>query len=776
MEDLIILSVHQIIDLVLREGDIDSRVFNIDSMQRGIQIHKNFQNKIGNQYLSEYPLKIFYNFENKVYQIQGRADGVIIDGNDVTIEEIKSTNIDLEIFYKNNKKWHLGQAMFYGFMYCYLNNLNDININLIYISQVDYKKTQNYNFSFNFLELKTFFEEALSSYVTYNNLVLSTHLNALNYCKTLSFPYFQYRKNQKEIINFVSNNIENNNNMIIEAPTGNGKTVVLLYSYLKNLEKFNKIFFLTAKEQGKEIAKNTLETLNGDVGNVKCVIITAKEKICLNDEVKCNPKKCIYARNYYNKILNILKDIILSKINILGKEEIIEIAQKNLICPFQLQYDIAKFSWVIVCDYNYVFDPFISLEENTDYENSALLIDEGHNLIKRVQDNYSSLISLNDLIDSKNIKKSDKKRVSNSLIKAVNKIISYYTTSFSEISSDYYEFEKTPSEIKKLFQNFVEKYEKLLDQDDELLNEQYFKELYMKIKAYIYCDSLLLKENFVIYYEKGNCSLNIYCLDPFSFIKEKMEQFKSISLFSATLTPIDFYNKYMFDSNAAFYCPERSFYNNQLNILVNTTNSILYKDRAKTLNDVTKLINCFCSYKKGNYLVYTPSFEYLDLIKNNFKDDNFDLLFQNKNMDFKSRDDFLEKINTINEKNVIGFCVLGGIFSESINIDNRVIRGIIVIGVGYPQINYKNEKLKQYYGDEGFKIAYLYPGMNNVIQAVGRLIRNESDYGCALLIDKRYNQQNYYSLFKNEWLPVKKITNIQTLLEQLSLFYEKINK
>lgn len=775
MENCVVLSVHQIVDLVLREGDIDSRIFNIDSMQRGILIHKNFQNKMGNEYLSEYPLKIFYNFENQTYQIQGRADGVLIDKNGVTIEEIKSTNIDLKTFYENNKKWHLGQAMFYAFMYSYLNCLNEIDIRLIYISQLDFKKTLNYQFHYSFIELRKFFDETLSSFLSFNNLVYGNKINSIKYCNDLKFPYFQYRKNQKELIKFIDTKITDNKNIIIEAPTGNGKTVVLLYGYLKNLSKFNKIFFLTAKEQGKEIAKNTLNALNEQGGNIKSVIITAKEKICLNDEIQCNPKKCIYARNYYSKIVDILKTIILSANNVFGKDEILEISRKYQICPFQLQYDMAKFCFVMVCDYNYVFDPFIAIKDNPEYNNSALLIDEGHNLIKRVQDNYSSCISFYDLTYSISIKKEDKKKVSKSLINIIKKIILFYELNFNELDEEFHELSKIPNELRKLFLNFLEKYESLL-QDDNLLNEKYFKDIYMQIKAYVYDDSLSLKENFVMYFEKSNKSLNIYCLDPFPFIKEEIRNFKSTALFSATLTPIDFYNKYIFDNGAIVYEPKQSFDNKQLNVLVNTTNSILYKDRASSIQDVINLIKAFCSYKKGNYLVFTPSFEYMDLIRRHMIDFNFDLIFQNRNMDLQSREYFLNKINSFSTNNVIGFCVLGGIFSESININNKVVHGIVVIGVGFPQVNYKNEKIKEYYGEDGFDIAYLYPGMNNVIQAVGRLIRSEEDFGSILLIDRRYNQKKYYGLFKNEWLPVKKIKDCQTLLEQLSLFYEKIDK
>ena len=780
------LSVHELVDFILRTGDIDDRYFNNETMEEGSYIHKMYQNKQGNNYLSEVSLKRSFIYQDYCFIINGRCDGIIL-GKSVTIDEIKSTNNEsLEDFFLTNEAWHLGQAEVYALIYLLDHDLENINVRLTYLSQIKKKDKL----------IKEYFytkEELINKVNSYFEKYLIFYKNDLFYKEKLHlsldrmiFPYQNKRKGQDEISDITYNAILNNEKVFIEAATGIGKTISTLWGALKGLkeDKINRIFYLTAKNSGFTPVLDQISKLKDQKIDIRTTIIYSKEKSCINkSEIKrCNPDECEFAKGYYSKLNEILLEMIKNH-SIFDDKTILEYALKYEICPFELSLDLAKVSSIIVCDYNYCFHPisylkryfdegsdksYIGEGENPDYK-FVFLIDESHNLVTRSRAMYSSKLTRGDF--EKALKELSKGK---NLAKFKNAIKSAKTT--------FDLFEKGIDESKKKEVEYLDEvlYSKLV-----LINEQSkdFKKLnYIKKKKDT--EDLLLKvyqfltiyqtydDNFKLYYLKENdgVSLNLICLDASRFINKFLYN-KSAIFFSGTLTPIDYYKKVTLgSSDYKDYSFESPYESNNLNLMIDNTISLFYKDRDRTIGTIANEILNFVSYKVGNYLIFLPSFQYLKLLKSYFEDLNYNFFFQGEISNKKEEKEIFFNFFNKNKEMNIAFCVLGGSYSEGIEIKNS-LDGICILGVGLPSICIENEYLKEYFNDNnlnGFDFAYTNPGINKVMQAIGRVIRSEEDRGSVLLIDKRYGYSTYKQIFQEKYKTIKKVdsNNISSYLKE----------
>ncbi len=772
------IGVHELVDFILRSGDIDDRYFNNETMQKGTALHLKYQEAQGIKYESEVYLKRRFDYKEYSFTLSGRCDG-IIKNKIPEIDEIKSTNLlSLEEFYEKNKEWHLGQVEIYALIYLLNNDLDRINVRLTYLSQIYKSKKLVKKFKYTKDELLNKVNDYFEKYIIYlkedhkYNDLLNESL------KNLVFPYENPRKGQIEISNIVNESIENNKITFIEAATGIGKTISVLYGALFGLKnkKINRIFYLTAKnsgflsviEQVKKIKENNL--------TLRTCIIYSKEKSCIsnNKKKKCNPEDCVFAKNYYSKLNAAILDC-LQNDYLFDYETILKYALKYEICPFEFSLDLSKLCTLIVCDYNYVFHPISYLKsyfdsydnESKDY-NICYLIDEAHNLINRSREMYSSKISLSDI--KKALKEIDKSKN----LKQIKNNLNVVKKHFESIKNT----GNKVIEVDLLETNIYDSLNKINDLSKDFKRNNYLKEslniedlllkIYQFITIYKICD-----EKFKIYYEIENndVTLNVSCLDSSSFINKILYNRPAI-LFSGTLTPINYFKKITLGSedyeNYSFDSP---YDENNLKILIDSSISLYFKDRDNTMKSVVNEIFNFISYKIGNYLIYLPSFKYINDLKEYFKDLNYNFFFQDNNSlnKIEEKDFFMNFFKNNNQMN-IAFCVLGGSYSEGVDIKNNMLNGICIVGVGLPSINYKNELLNKYFNDlelNGFNFAYTNPGINKVIQAIGRLIRNEKDKGIVLLIDKRYSFNEYKQIFN------KKFKNIENINKNNINYYLK---
>ena len=399
------LSVHQLVDFLLRTGDIDTRVFNRSSMSEGSRIHSSYQSAQGSNYMSEYPLLHRFVVEGVEITLQGRADGIIKrKSGEFIIDEIKSTVEDLQKFRDDNFEWHIGQAKCYAYLFALEQKLESISVRLTYIKQGKEKEKRIEDYYFLTAELEQYVHTLMEDYLDFYNLIFR-HIEAKNKSiQGLSFPFGKYRQGQRELAKYCYAIARNGGHLFVEAPTGIGKTMSTLFPFIKaSVEKDEtKIFYLTAKTSGKESAYNAVKILKDKGLITNDIVITAKDKICFCKGSACNPDECPYAKGYYNKIQSVLKFSLLND-STFGPEKIMQIARENEICPFEFELDLSLFCDVIICDYNYMFDPISYMQryfaEDASYH--LALVDEAHNLIDRSRDMYSSKISYKKYLEAK---------------------------------------------------------------------------------------------------------------------------------------------------------------------------------------------------------------------------------------------------------------------------------------------------------------------------------------------------------------------------------------
>ena len=778
MEKSLTLSVHQLVDFLLRTGDIDNRVFNRSSMSEGTKVHANYQAKQGSDYISEYPLLHRFVVEGVDITLQGRADGIIKRKNgEYIIDEIKSTVEDLKIFRDDNFDWHIGQAKCYALLFSLEQGLDSISVRLTYIKQGKEKEKRIEEYFFLTVELEQFVHSLMEDYLDFYNIIFR-HIEAKNKSiEGLSFPFKEYRAGQRELAKYCYAIAKNGGRFYSEAPTGIGKTMSTLYPFIKasTLDEETKIFYLTAKTPGKESAYNAVNILKDNGLICNDIVITAKDKICFSKGKACNPDECPFAKGYYNKIQAVLK-YTLANYSTFDAETIVRIARENEICPFEYELDLSLFSDIIICDYNYMFDPISYMKRYFDEDAShhLALVDEAHNLIDRSRDMYSATISHKKYLEAK---KSVRHSKHVKLKRALSKVTKLLKDGLEGREDGEHILDHFPEEVYNVFNYFLEICQDINKNEHKEMTKELL-DFYLDVNEFIrlsdyYCDKYIL----YLKVHEGLLDIHLFCLDASSFIAKTMKKVKGTVLFSATLQPIEYYIDTLGgdkkeDPRLILPSP---FPIDNLKILVAPKVSVKYKNREKSYEEVGEYINSFIKNKVGNYFIYSPSYEYMERLLSFVNLNEVEYYVQNKEMSEEEREAFLLNFKPSPEKTTLGFLVIGGAFSEGIDLVSDRLIGAVIIGIGMPRINFENDQIAQYYKNQelpGHDYAYLNPGMNKIMQAVGRVIRSEEDRGAVLLVDERYLNRQYRDLYREEWKNYEVVLSPQEVEDTLKDFYK----
>ena len=774
MNKVLKLSVHELVDFLLRTGDIDNRIYNSSTMQEGTLIHALYQSRQGGNYLSEYFLSEQFKVDGFDITLEGRADGIIDLGNSAIIDEIKSTIVPLDEYYESQKEWHLGQAKCYALMYAHEHGYTSVSIKLTYIHQID-KSTLVKTFDYLTSELEKDIENLLKEYIEFFNIIFNKKVERNETAKNLEFPFTNFRDGQKELAKYTYGIAQKGGILFVEAPTGIGKTISTLFPSVKSFatSENDKIFYLTAKNSGKEMAFNAAKLLLENGLKASAIEILAKDKVCFCPGKACNPDECPYAKDYYTKIRRIIKDSIINR-NLFATEDIIEIARHHAVCPFELSLDLSLYNDIIVCDYNYFFDPLVYLKRffDSDASNVLILVDEAHNLVPRARSMYSASF------DSFTYK-----QVKHSLIHFEHKKFKNAQKKMTKFLNQFNEFPIGDTKIGMLTKSDLKGIENYLVACSDINKNHHsvvtdeFTDFYFELNKFFKLIELY-DDAFALYVSKKNekdCRINLFCIDPSEHIKRTIDQVKGKIFFSATLSPTEYYidviGRYSFNPMLVLPSP---FDKENLKLLVAPKISTRYKDRQETAPLVADYIKEFVSHKTGNYFIYVPSYEYLDLIVPHLVCDDFELLVQEKDMSEDEREQFLSCFVDSPKKTMLGIAVLGGAFSEGIDLEGERISGVVVVGVGLPQLCFERNLIKDYYDKtkkKGYEYAYISPGINKVMQALGRVIRSENDRGVALLIDDRYLTDDYHDLFKSIYSHYEVVTSIDDIKEQVENFW-----
>ena len=776
----LVLSVHQLVDFLLRTGDIDNRFFNASTMNEGSRIHSSYQASQGEDYYSEYPLKHVFVVNGINITLEGRADGIIKKKTgDYMIDEIKSTTMDLQEFRNENIEWHLGQAKCYAYLFALEQKLEHIDIRLVYIRQGKERERFNDYYSCSIGELADYINDLLIDYLAFYDIIDVQMQKRNESIKNLQFPFDNYRFGQRELAKYAFSIAKNGGKLFVEAPTGIGKTMSTLFPFIKSIEtdEQTKIFYLTAKSSGKESAYNAVELLKDKSSlELNDIVITAKDKICFCKGSACNPDECPYAKGYYSKIQGVLRYAMMNH-STFDYDTIVAIANENMICPFEFELDLSLFCDVVICDYNYLFDPLSHMKRyfDEDARHFLALIDEAHNLVDRSKDMYSAVLSYDKL---KAAKQSLRPVKTPKIKKHLTKLKNLFDGIIDEYEYGETLFDTLTFEQYKTFSNFLDAYIDVSKEHHEDITKE-LTEFYLDVNRFMRIYELLDQDIFRLFVNKveKNVSINIYCIDASSFLRSTVDQLKGAVFFSATLSPIEYYIDTLggrIDEDGSLLLPS-PFPRENFELIIAPKVSIKYANRETSYEIVAEYIKKFISNKVGNYFIYSPSYEYMSRLLD-YMDIQDDIYIQSRDMSEKDKTVFLENFPANPTKTSVGFLVLGGAFGEGIDLISDRLIGAVIIGIGLPKINFQSDLIAEYYKERGLKghdYAYTNPGMNKVMQAVGRVIRSETDKGAALLIDERFLYRNYRDLFRNEWKGYDVVISPEEVSDILQKFFNK---
>ncbi len=756
---IIRISVRNLVEFVMRSGDIDNRRTagaERDAMQEGSRIHRKIQRRMGSEYQAEVSMK--HLVEESEYQIlvEGRADGVITEPSGVVIDEIKGIYRDLSLL-ESPVPVHLAQALCYAYFYCSDQELDRIGVQITYCN-METEEIRRFREERTLEELEIWFGGLIHEYIKWSDYLYRHELRRNESLKELQFPY-PYREGQKELAVSVYKAVSRGKNLFIQAPTGVGKTLSTVFPSLKAMGEGcgDKLFYLTAKTITRSVAEDCFSLLRERELYFSTVTITAKEKLCPMEKTECNPDACPYARGHFDRVNDAVYDIIHQEMGI-TREKILEYAQKYQVCPFEFCLDITNWADGIICDYNYVFDPGARLKryfgENLtgDY---LFLIDEAHNLVSRAREMFSAVLIKEDFLTVKRIVKGRSPVVAKALERCNKNLLEY-----KREAQEY----QVREEISIFAANLMHLYgemESFMEKEKEFPDRDLVLDFYFQIRHFLNMFESL-DDHYRIYTElgqDGNFRLKLFCIDPSRCLSECLEKGRAGIFFSATLLPIRYYKKLLSGKEEDYAVYAHSpFDSGRRMLLIGSDVSSRYTRRNQLeYEKIAEYIRQLAASHRGNYLAFFPSYQYMEAVERKLHegdDGSFQWTMQSSHMTEEERESFLLDFERVREQSFVGLCVLGGIFSEGIDLKEERLEGAVIVGTGLPMVCTEQEILKSYFesqGENGYDYAYQFPGMNKVMQAAGRVIRTAKDRGVILLLDDRFLRADVQALFPREW-------------------------
>lgn len=778
-ETIIRISVRSLVEFILREGDIDNRVsgsMEKDAMLLGGKIHRKIQSRMGTNYTAEVPLKIQMPCDGFVLQIEGRADGVLKDDGKVLIDEIKGILRSLEHL-EVPVPVHLAQAKCYAYIYAVQNSLKCIDVQMTYC-QMETEEIRRFCQEFEFQELQTWFQDLVTQYEKWAKFEIEWRNVRNDSIRQIEFP-FPYREGQRDLVVSVYRTILRKKKLFIQAPTGVGKTMATVFPAVRAVGEGlgEKIFYLTAKTITRTVAEQAFSLLKEKGLLYKTITLTAKEKICFCEEAECNPDACPYAKGHFDRVNDAVFDLITHSGD-WSREVLEEQAKKYMVCPFEMSLDVSNWADAVICDYNYVFDPQAHIKRffsESGKEEYLFLIDEAHNLVERGREMYSASLYKEDLLEVRKLVKAEDPKLA--------KRLSECNQQFLELKREceHYQILKSVSHIALKLMNVLSKLEDYLEECKDAEKKKRVLDFYFAVRSFLNIHDIM-DENYVIFsemMEDGRFQIKLFCVNPAVNLQNYLEQGNSTIFFSATLLPVHYYKKLLSveKDDYAVYA-HSSFPQENKFLFIGTDVSTRYTRRGEsTYQRFARYIAVMAEQKKGNYMAFFPSYRFLEEVHTCFLecvDHEVDSICQVSYMDEEQREEFLEEFEQEREKSLVAFCVMGGIFSEGIDLTEDKLIGAVIAGTGLPQVCTEREILKQYFNVadmDGFDYAYLYPGMNKVLQSAGRVIRTESDRGVILLLDDRFRAMRYREVFPREWQQYQ-LGSVKNLEQEIRTFWE----
>ena len=646
--------------------------------------------------------------------------------------------------------------------------------------------------------LTAFFDKCISVAEVYATPEIDRVTKRLPAFRSVKFPYDNVREGQRDFIHAVYRTLARGTRLYASAPTGTGKTVSVLYPAIKALGdgRCDKVFYLTPKHTTGEAAKACLDLFAERGAFVRAVTLYSKETLCPEAMVCRLPGGT--CRLNYKRLADATLSLYELNKTVVTRADFLRAAREFSVCPHELSFSYSELCDVIICDFNYLFDPQVYLRRYfTEGGAFAFLIDEAHNLPERAREMYSASLSLseldtiydNPLIPKHSAIKAALKEAKDALFDLLYPYLKedlrqdadgkpIGAAHLSELPSQMYTI------VYSLLAAAEDAYRRSLREKDEeaAARALIFKELYYNIKKVAGATELFDdKYRLFIFYEGGVLSFKLFCLDTGGVIAKRVNLGHGAVFFSATLEPIEYYRSLLGAKSGGDTLNVGSpFDPSQLSVSIVDKISTRYSERERTAPAVCRAIAAMLSARRGNYMVFCPSFEYVELLSKTFiaKYPKIHTLVQRRDMTAKEKRDFLAEFSVKDGRYLVGFCVLGGIYSEGVDLVGNSLIGAAVVGIGMPQLSYEREAMRDYYNDKyeaGTEYAYLYPGMNKVFQAAGRVIRREDDRGVIVLIDDRFADPIYKKSIPALWHGMRYVGDANELKDRILDFWRRVD-
>ena len=789
------ISVRSLVEFIRRSGDIDTRSgsgFDPEAMLAGGRAHRKIQKGMAGDYQAELSLKDQIDCGEYQIKIEGRADGVFTEKTEkdgvrrFVIDEIKGIYADPDSLHEPVPV-HLAQAKCYAAII--LKQLpekkdefreqfgvapdtemseSEIGVRMTYVHLTENERIRHFSFLFTGEEIIGWYEELTADFKKWTDMQTAWTKKRDLSMEPLSFP-FEYRKGQKALVSSVYHTIREKKELFLMAPTGTGKTMAVVYPSVRAVGQgiAERIFYLTAKNQTHQVAEEAFSILKDAGLSMRTITLTAKEKICPMNEVSCNPDDCPYARGHFDRINDAVFDI-LSEKEVFDRETVTSWALTRKVCPFELGLDISSWCDAVICDYNYAFDPNAHLARffgEGRKSNAIFLIDETHNLVDRAREMYSAELIKEDVLRAKNLVKNENRKVERALSRVNRKMLALRHAFEAEVPDTGRERWMILPESGELITEAVRAFGELQVFFKEEKNASCREEMldfYFQISGFVSTWEAM-DDDYVTYAfadEKGHFHVRLFCVNPARRLQEMIDRGRSAVFFSATLLPVSYYKKLLSTREDAYAVyAESSFKEEQRLILVGGDVSTRMRSRGKAMyRRIASYIHEAVTAHRGNYMAFFPSYRLMEdvlaVYRTEFDEPDVNWVAQSRYMDGMDREIFLENFYEAPEMSLVGFCVMGGIFAEGIDLTGSRLVGAIVVGCGLPQVGAETELLRNYYEEKdhtGFASAYLYPGMNKVLQSAGRVIRTATDRGIILLLDDRFLTRDCLGMFPREW-------------------------
>lgn len=749
----ILIGVADLAMFVHRRGDIDDRSEDPTSAREGIEVQRKYQARIKQEqtkYESEIRVKREFRHESITLHVTGRADGAVIvdklQGSRLLVEEIKTTRKSPESVPSCDRTVHDAQVRLYAAMMESRRKVASVVTRLTYIHP-DSGETRHFEQTEDADSLDEYFESTARDYCDWVNDVLTRVRTRNELAVTQEFPFEIYNKSQLQLARHGFVSLRDKTNLLFEAPTGTGKTMATAFPAVKAMgeQVLDRVVYSTARTTGQQVAVDSFSTLRKQNDRLVQVTVSAKDRVCLTPGAACRPEECDYAKGHFDRVREATKGLL--RKGMVDRTAIDTVARSEKVCPFELSLDVAEWSDIVICDYNYVFDPLVQLKRLRSrlFSRVGLLVDEAHRLTERVRDMLSCVFDLELLENAvSEAENSPLEPYFKRVQRVLNELLDDALSSIGETVVDEIDLRLTEA-VDRLFESDDLRLRNMTEFD--AINNCLYELLRFRTIANI-SEEDPQKFVWLLTRTRTERRVQFRCLLPNAWISNVVNEYHGSIRFSGTISPGALFNEehgLQGPIKNATLAPDLS----RLSVYVVPDITTYYNERTRTAPDLATLIENIGINATGNWLIAFPSFEYIDLALAHLSVAESSLV-QRPRMSLEERDEFLNRLSL--DTNQLGFVVMGGVFTESIDIEQASLEGVVVVSPGIPPRSIERDRIAAL-SDHGYEIAYRRPAMTRVVQAAGRVVRGEKDRGIVVLVDPRFTRSDFARYFPSHWQP-----------------------